>query len=382
MQDKIDSLKSRLMGRQATLQKSQDTAAALAAKLRELTAQLQTCEAEQKRISKACDAIKKGAVEEQMAKKNERIQEMTAKSDKIIEKLTEAEADLNAAKLDVAQARAALDEELHEYQSSVQWDSDRMEVAKDATVAQAQQQLEVLRLRRDDLQQKMEQEGVDLQTLHEELSKKEAEYKAVYTKFNSLAEILQSLRLQTAQRRDAWNRVRARGTAKMASSFTSYMRRKGHFGTIQFRADSEHGDPTIGDMVVQVAPDVHSRRDTNVAELTQAVDASQSESVQSSSYADLGSLSGGEKSFAMVSLLSALWDAVDVPFAMLDEFDVFMDEATRRSAMVALLRNAREFRGSRQFIFITPHDISSAVQGSDDFVQVFRLRAVEPLEFE
>jgi chromosome segregation ATPase len=231
---------------------------------------------------------------------------------------------------------------------------------------------------------------VDIVQLHKDLMEKQAAYRTVADKYESLNVTLTSLRTQVRGRREKWISLRSEGAKRMSVSFTTYMRRKGHLGVIHFRSGTGAGldqegvsDPTVGDMVVQVAPDLHSRTDTKIEDLTQNVEETQtSGGGRGSGYADLGSLSGGEKSYAMVSLLSALWDAVDVPFVMLDEFDVFMDEATRRSAMVALLRNAKDFKGMRQFIFITPHDISSAVKGSDDFVKVFKLRAVQPLQLD
>jgi structural maintenance of chromosomes protein 6 len=41
-------------------------------------------------------------------------------------------------------------------------------------------------------------------------------------------------------------------------------------------------------------------------------------------------LSGGERSYATLSLLIALGEAVECPFRVMDEFDVFMDAISRK----------------------------------------------------
>ncbi|XP_022257401.1 structural maintenance of chromosomes protein 6-like [Limulus polyphemus] len=72
---------------------------------------------------------------------------------------------------------------------------------------------------------------------------------------------------------------------------------------------------------------------------------------------DLKSLSGGERSFATVCFLLALWDAVESPFRILDEFDVFMDMANRRVSMDMMLDTALH-KLRHQFIFLTPQDMT------------------------
>ncbi|KAJ8274738.1 hypothetical protein COCON_G00093630 [Conger conger] len=73
---------------------------------------------------------------------------------------------------------------------------------------------------------------------------------------------------------------------------------------------------------------------------------------------DMRSLSGGERSFSTVCFLLSLWAIGETPFRCLDEFDVYMDMVNRRISLDMILKIADGQR-SRQFIFLTPQNMSS-----------------------
>lgn len=73
---------------------------------------------------------------------------------------------------------------------------------------------------------------------------------------------------------------------------------------------------------------------------------------------DVKALSGGERSFATLSLLLAIGESLETPFRVMDEFDVFLDPIARKIAMDNLVKVAKNME-HRQFIFITPQDVSN-----------------------
>eukprot|EP00742_Colponemidia_sp_Colp-10_P012836 GILJ01014449.1.p1 GENE.GILJ01014449.1~~GILJ01014449.1.p1 ORF type:complete len:1073 (+),score=252.19 GILJ01014449.1:50-3220(+) len=79
---------------------------------------------------------------------------------------------------------------------------------------------------------------------------------------------------------------------------------------------------------------------------------------QTNNVTDTKTLSGGERSFTTLSFVLALGESMDVPFRAMDEFDVFMDSVNRRLSLNLLVKTAKEAR-HRQFIFITPQDITN-----------------------
>ncbi|XP_073004017.1 structural maintenance of chromosomes protein 6B-like isoform X3 [Typha latifolia] len=76
---------------------------------------------------------------------------------------------------------------------------------------------------------------------------------------------------------------------------------------------------------------------------------------------DTRGLSGGERSFSTLCFALALHEMTEAPFRAMDEFDVFMDAVSRKISLDTLVDFAVE-QGS-QWIFITPHEISTVKSG-------------------
>jgi structural maintenance of chromosomes protein 6 len=82
--------------------------------------------------------------------------------------------------------------------------------------------------------------------------------------------------------------------------------------------------------------------------------------------------SGGERSYTTMCLLVALGETLETPFRILDEFDVFLDTEARKLTIKALIVVAKRMK-HRQFIFITPQDLSSIQP--DDQLKILKLTA-------
>lgn len=80
--------------------------------------------------------------------------------------------------------------------------------------------------------------------------------------------------------------------------------------------------------------------------------------------------SGGERTFATVALILALWSNMELPFYSIDEYDVYMDNVNRL-ATTQLLMMAIQHR-KNQFIFLTPQDISHIKSGR--FIKIVKLK--------
>ncbi|KAJ7394297.1 Structural maintenance of chromosomes protein 6 [Desmophyllum pertusum] len=135
--------------------------------------------------------------------------------------------------------------------------------------------------------------------------------------------------------------------------FTRHLSRRGYSGYISF----DHSEETLS-LVVNVhkgPKHVHSDRDVD-----------KSTSV-------MKSLSGGERSVSTISFLTALWGTMESPFRCLDEFDVFMDLCNRKVITKMVLDiSMLPSQKKRQFIFLTPQDLSS-LPIDKAMVRIFKL---------
>lgn len=131
-------------------------------------------------------------------------------------------------------------------------------------------------------------------------------------------------------RRKKWRLFRQHIVDMTNDTFNDILNRKGSSGELEF----DHSEGTL-DLVVQK---------DSTQEATQTK--------------DVKALSGGERSFTTLALLLALGERLETPFRVMDEFDVFLDPVARKIALDTLVETAKTMV-HRQFIFITPQDLSA-----------------------
>jgi chromosome segregation ATPase len=160
---------------------------------------------------------------------------------------------------------------------------------------------------------------------------------------DELKKQVDSLNKDIAKRKKRWRDMRKKLTKNTMADFHTLMRLNGYVGDLAFK----HNEGTL-ELSFQKC--LHNTQ---------------------SQTKDVKALSGGEGSFTTMCLLMALGENLETPFRILDEFDVFLDTANRKLVMNCLIHTARNME-HRQFIFITPQDLSSITVS--DFVRIHRLQ--------
>lgn len=134
------------------------------------------------------------------------------------------------------------------------------------------------------------------------------------------------------------------------ANFRRFLNTRGHSGSITF-GKSANGTPTL-------------RLSTEMA-THQKVDG------ETHRTEDLRTLSGGEKSYTTLCFILALAEICQTPIRVMDEIDVFQDEASRHASFTTITQFCTQYLSNRQIIIITPLALPNFT--SNEAVRVVRL---------
>ncbi|KUF91073.1 hypothetical protein AM588_10005355 [Phytophthora nicotianae] len=175
-------------------------------------------------------------------------------------------------------------------------------------------------------------QGMDLAELRDDLEAKKLKYRNKKKNFDKFRDNLERIRAMLEERKRVWQILRKEIAHRTSMGFNRFMELNNFAGKLRFRHDDQR---------------------LEIAVLQNEVGASRASQVT-----DMKELSGGERSYTQVSLLLALGESIECPFRVMDEFDVFMD-SVNRDMTIQLLVDAAKKDSKKQFIFVTPNDLSA-----------------------
>lgn len=170
------------------------------------------------------------------------------------------------------------------------------------------------------------------------------QYSTAKEKYDKAKEIIQELRTflqkmkaMTVDRQNKYVILCQQTVLRLRLMFSSTLIQQNFTGSLDF----DHEKQTLH---IRVEP----RKDRAAAVGSRSAAAPQ----------DLKALSGGERSFSTVCFVLALWDTMECPFRIMDEFDIFMDMGKRRVSLEMILEMTKR-KSSSQFVFLTPLEMPS-----------------------
>ncbi|OQS02309.1 structural maintenance of chromosomes protein 6 [Thraustotheca clavata] len=200
-----------------------------------------------------------------------------------------------------------------------------------------------------DLQVRMEREkrrfdNMDLDELLLDKEDKAMKYYKKNVEFIRFSENVNTVATMLATRKRKWENLRIEIANRTSIGFNKFMQAKNFAGKLKFLHDEQI-------------------LDINVM-------ANEAGKTKQSMVSDMKQLSGGERSYTQVALLMALGDCIESPFRVMDEFDVFMDSINRTHTLQLLVETSKQ-ASRKQFIFVTPNDLSSIKE--DAMVKIQKL---------
>eukprot|EP01125_Pyxidicula_operculata_P004475 TRINITY_DN1696_c1_g1_i1.p1 TRINITY_DN1696_c1_g1~~TRINITY_DN1696_c1_g1_i1.p1 ORF type:complete len:1055 (+),score=194.69 TRINITY_DN1696_c1_g1_i1:53-3217(+) len=199
---------------------------------------------------------------------------------------------------------------------------DRPELADDETPVNVDRQITSAE-RKIEEQKKLNQR--DPQVIYSELASSKKKLDRVELCIKDSMVLEESIRVSWHDRAERWKEFLTRSSQTVNTLFNGYLSQRGFSGSIDFK----HEERDL-DIKVKVNNSNHTSASTK-------------------------QLSGGERSFSTVAFLIALWHEMDIPFAAMDEFDVFMDDVNRKESVFILIECG--LRSKRQFMFISPKSV-------------------------
>ncbi|KAI8853104.1 hypothetical protein BC829DRAFT_20552 [Chytridium lagenaria] len=200
-----------------------------------------------------------------------------------------------------------------------------------------------------------------------QLAEKREEYRSAKRDLHYTNEAVANLKQGLNERANSWAAMRKFISMRARVSFSLLMNTRGYYAQL----DLNHQNQTL-----DLRVDVNRKKDSNGDFITNGPEEGGEDGLAVSEK-DPRTLSGGEKSYSTVCLLLSLWESMANPFRALDEFDVFMDAVNRRVSMKLMIDNARSDTVKRQYIFITPQDMSHVPGLGSADVKIIKLHDPE-----
>ncbi|KAH9094769.1 hypothetical protein Ae201684P_010009 [Aphanomyces euteiches] len=172
---------------------------------------------------------------------------------------------------------------------------------------------------------------MDLDELELDVEEKGKKYEHKAAQFEKFSRNVDRIAAMLSERKMKWEALRKEIAHRTSMGFNKYMIKRNFAGRLKFDHTNQRLDISVNDMK---------------------------------------QLSGGERSYTQVALLMALGECIECPFRVMDEFDVFMDSINRTQTLKLLIDTAKE-EATKQFIFVTPNDLSSIKE--DAMVKIQKL---------
>ncbi len=189
--------------------------------------------------------------------------------------------------------------------------------------------------------------GLTLEVAAERYKAAKGTYTSAVETHNLLTEQIEKMTVDEGNRKRAYRAHLDASARRVDMLFTKYLSAKGFSGDIHFEHPTATNELQRGRLHLRVNKDGNDLGDGT-----------------DTKGGDVRQLSGGERSFTTLCLLLALGHVVDAPFRVMDEYDVFLDEMSRKITLDQIVEYALDVKqSSKQFIVITPNNLKDIRTG-------------------